>query len=61
MARKMMGSPWQAAMPEGNKHLLQRGAVGFPHPFPESSLKLAKWLGEHSDSKPKPASQLELF
>lgn len=31
-------------MPEGNKQLLQKGALGFPHPFTENRLKLKEWL-----------------
>lgn len=32
------------AMPEGNKMLLQKGAIGFPHPFKEDRRKLRDWL-----------------
>lgn len=32
------------AMPEGNKQLLQKGALGFPYPFTENRLKLKEWL-----------------
>jgi len=31
-------------MPEGNKMLLQKGALVFPHPFKENRLKLKEWL-----------------
>jgi len=31
-------------MPEGNKILLQKGALGFPHPFQENRLQLKDWL-----------------
>lgn len=48
-------------MPDGNRLLLQKGALRFPHPFPEPPLKLAEWLGENSASRPNPPSQLELF
>jgi hypothetical protein len=32
-------------MSEGNKMLLQRGALRFPQPFMENRLKLKEWLG----------------
>jgi len=31
-------------MPEGNKLLLQKGALGFPHPYKEDRLKFKEWL-----------------
>jgi DNA processing protein len=31
-------------MPEGNKMLMEKGALGFPHPFKENRLKLKEWL-----------------
>ncbi len=43
-------------MPEGNKLLIQKGALQFPHPFPEHHLKLKTWLEEQS-SKIKPDPQ----
>jgi predicted Rossmann fold nucleotide-binding protein DprA/Smf involved in DNA uptake len=50
-----------ALMPEGNRLLLQKGGVAFPHPFPEHYSKLSTWLQEHS-AAPKPkATQLDLF
>jgi predicted Rossmann fold nucleotide-binding protein DprA/Smf involved in DNA uptake len=49
------------AMPEGNRLLLQRGGIAFPHPFPEHYSKLPGWLEANSSSiKPK-ATQLGLF
>ena len=49
------------AMPEGNRLLLQKGGIAFPHPFPEAYSKLPGWLQENS-SPPKPtATQLGLF
>ena len=49
------------AMPEGNRLLLQKGGVAFPHPFPEHYSKLPQWLKENS-AAPKPkATQLGLF
>lgn len=44
-----------ASMPEGNKLLLQKGALGFPHPFTENRLKLKEWLdAEATQIKPDP-------
>ncbi len=49
------------AMPEGNRLLMQKGGVAFPHPFPEHYSKLSEWLKENS-LPPKPqATQLGLF
>jgi predicted Rossmann fold nucleotide-binding protein DprA/Smf involved in DNA uptake len=48
-------------MPDGNKLLLQKGALPFPHPFREPPLKLAGWLGEKAIRLPKAPSQMELF
>jgi len=49
-----------ALMPEGNRLLLQKGGVAFPHPFPEHYSKLSEWLKENS-LPPKPqATQLGL-
>lgn len=49
------------AMPEGNKKLIQKGGLGFPHPFTENRLKLKDWLGARSAQiKPDP-TQLGLF
>ncbi len=48
-------------MPEGNRLLIQKGALPFPHPFPEHYSKLPKWLETQSAQvKPKPA-QLGFF
>jgi DNA processing protein len=42
-------------MPAGNKALLQKGALGFPHPFKENHLKLKDWLDTQiSDAKIEP-------
>jgi predicted Rossmann fold nucleotide-binding protein DprA/Smf involved in DNA uptake len=50
-----------AAMPEGNRQLLQKGGLEFPHPFPEHYSKLTGWLQENS-TPPKPkAIQPVLF
>jgi len=49
------------AMPDGNRLLLQKGGLPFPHPFPEHYSKLPGWLLENSTpSEPKP-TQLGLF
>ena len=45
-------------MPIGNKLLLQRGALGFPHPLKESPVKLPVWLKQKAASLP---SQPSLF
>lgn len=43
------------AMPEGNKMLLQKGAIGFPHPFKEDRRKLRDWLEAQAvQIKPEP-------
>ncbi len=44
-----------SAMPEGNKILLQKGAIGFPHPFQEDRLHLRDWLEtQAAQIKPEP-------
>ena len=44
------------AMPEGNKLLLQKGALAFPHPFQEPPVNLADWMKNKASSLPsKPA------
>lgn len=48
-------------MPAGNRLLLQRGALPFPHPFPLSPLKLADWLQEHAAGYAGPPEQPRLF
>lgn len=48
-------------MPDGNKLLLQKGALPFPHPFKEPPLKLQEWLGEKAASIPQQPSQPGLF
>jgi predicted Rossmann fold nucleotide-binding protein DprA/Smf involved in DNA uptake len=49
------------AMPEGNKLLLQRGALPFPHPFKQPPVKLAQWLKEQAAGLPANPSQPNLF
>jgi hypothetical protein len=48
-------------MPEGNKLLLQRGALPFPHPFKQPPVKLARWLKEQAAGLPADPSQPSLF
>ena len=48
-------------MPEGNKLLLQRGALPFPHPFRESPIRLPDWLKENAGSLPDRPEQPSLF
>lgn len=48
-------------MPEGNKLLLQRGALPFPHPFNEPPVKLPAWLKAHAAPLPPEPSQPSLF
>ncbi len=50
-----------AAMPEGNRLLLQKGALPFPHPFQEPPLKLSAWLEEKASGRPKQPDQPALF
>lgn len=40
------------AMPDGNKLLLQKGALAFPHPFRDKPVKLPEWLKEKAASLP---------
>jgi predicted Rossmann fold nucleotide-binding protein DprA/Smf involved in DNA uptake len=49
------------AMPEGNRLLLQKGALAFPHPFREAPVKLAGWLQEKAKSLPPQPSQPSMF
>jgi len=48
-------------MPEGNKLLLQKGALAFPHPFKEAPTKLQAWLQEQAGNIPAKPSQPNLF
>jgi len=50
-----------AHMPEGNKLLLQKGALSFPHPFKEPPVKLPEWMKERAASLPAEPSQPSLF
>lgn len=48
-------------MPEGNKLLLQKGALAFPHPFKDKPVKLPEWLKEKIDNLPSQPTQPSLF
>jgi len=48
-------------MPEGNKLLLQRGALPFPHPFKEPAVKLPGWLKARAASLPVKPDQPRLL
>ncbi len=48
-------------MPEGNKLLLQRGVLSFPHPFKEPPAKLVEWMKEQAVTLPSQPSQPGLF
>ena len=49
------------AMPDGNKLLLQKGALAFPHPFKDAPVKLPDWLKDKAASLPAKSSQPSLF
>jgi predicted Rossmann fold nucleotide-binding protein DprA/Smf involved in DNA uptake len=48
-------------MPDGNKLLLQKGTLAFPHPFKGKPVKLSEWLKEKAASLPTQPSQPSLF
>ncbi|MFZ5911847.1 MAG: DNA-processing protein DprA [Chloroflexota bacterium] len=48
-------------MPEGNKLLLQKGALAFPHPFKGTPTKLSDWMKEKAASLPTQPTQPNLF
>jgi predicted Rossmann fold nucleotide-binding protein DprA/Smf involved in DNA uptake len=48
-------------MPEGNKLLLQKGALSFPHPYKEPPVKLPEWMKQQAASLPAEPSQPSLF
>jgi len=50
-----------AKMSEGNKLLLQRGALPFPHPFKEPPVKLPEWMKTKAASLPAEPGQPSLF
>ncbi len=39
-------------MPEGNKLLLQKGALAFPHPFKDKPAQLPNWMEREAASLP---------
>jgi predicted Rossmann fold nucleotide-binding protein DprA/Smf involved in DNA uptake len=49
------------AMPDGNRSLLQKGALAFPHPFKDAPVKLPDWMKERAASLPTSPSQPNLF
>jgi predicted Rossmann fold nucleotide-binding protein DprA/Smf involved in DNA uptake len=50
------------AMPDGNRLLLQKGGLEFPHPFPDHYSKLKDWLQAQTATRTKPKpTQLGLF
>jgi predicted Rossmann fold nucleotide-binding protein DprA/Smf involved in DNA uptake len=49
------------AMPEGNRLLMQKGALAFPHPFKEPPGRLPQWMQEQAANFPSQPSQPELF
>lgn len=49
------------AMPEGNKLLLQKGALPFPYPFREAPVRLPDWLKEKAGRLSSHPSQPNLF
>jgi predicted Rossmann fold nucleotide-binding protein DprA/Smf involved in DNA uptake len=50
-----------AAMPDGNKQLLSKGALAFPHPFPGYFSNLAMWLEDNAAHIPSKPSQGQMF
>ena len=48
-------------MPEGNRMLLQKGGVKFPHPFPFHPLELPEWLKKEAVLQKPESSQPGLF
>ena len=48
-------------MPEGNKLLMQKGALAFPHPFRGKPVKLPEWMKEKAAKLPSPPNQPSLF
>jgi DNA processing protein len=48
-------------VPEGNRLLLERGAIPFPADFDESPSSLGDWLEEHAEQTESVATQGSLF
>jgi predicted Rossmann fold nucleotide-binding protein DprA/Smf involved in DNA uptake len=49
------------AMPDGNRLLIQKGGIPFPHPFPKHYSKLPGWLAENGMSSKPNVTQHRLF
>lgn len=49
------------AMPDGNKELLNKGALSFPHPFPGNFSNLATWLKDKAAQIPSKPFQSQMF
>jgi DNA processing protein len=47
-----------ADIPEGNRKLLQQGALSFPFPFPETETNLAEWMAKRAAGQ-RPAGLFE--
>lgn len=50
-----------SAAPEGNQRLIQKGALPFPYPFPESPDRLSEWLKYRVTANTLRATQERLF
>ena len=48
-------------MPEGNKLLIQKGALPFPHPFTGPALRLVDWMREKASARPGTPTQPALL
>jgi hypothetical protein len=48
-------------MLDGNKLLLQKGALAFPHPFKDASVKLPDWIKAKAANFLSAPNQLNLF
>lgn len=49
------------AAPDGNRLLMNKGAIAFPHPFPEHYRRLRGWLEENSHSANSNPTQLNFL
>ena len=49
------------AMPDGNKLLLQKGTLAFPHPFKDKPVKLPDWMKEKAAELPAQPIQPSLL
>jgi predicted Rossmann fold nucleotide-binding protein DprA/Smf involved in DNA uptake len=48
-------------MPEGNRLLLERGALGFPHPFSLKPVDLPNWMHDQASKNASPPEHLHLL